>query len=144
MGAVTQRTIDDQGNTAEKLWMTHNQSFDYSLGAEIKSVNQRVLPNSLPGCVYYHTLSRLIHAIIALQWKCPWLLILLSKLDFKSAFRRLNVNAQAALQSIVTTTGLSEDPIALASLRVTFGGRPSPSLFSDVSESVTDLANALV
>jgi hypothetical protein len=47
------------------------------------------------------------------------------------------------LQSTLSTKGLSDDPVALASLRVTFGGRPSPLLFSEVSESVTNLANAL-
>jgi hypothetical protein len=49
-----------------------------------------------------------------------------------------------ALQSTLSTKGLSDNPVALSLFRVTFGGRPSPLLFSEVSESITDLANALV
>ena len=96
------------------------------------------------GCVYAFALRRLIHAVITLRWQHPWLAILLCKIDFKSAFRRLHLNGRAALQStLATSTGLSDDPVALASLRVTFGGHLSPLLFSEVSESITDLANAL-
>ena len=73
----------------------------------------------------------------------PWAQILCGKIDYKSAFRRLHLTGQAALQSTLSTKGLSDDPVALASLRVTFGGRPSPSLFSEVSESIKSLANAL-
>lgn len=51
--------------------------------------------------------------------------------------------AELALQSVITTTGTSEDPIAiLSSLRVTFGCRPSPFLVAELSESTADLANA--
>ena len=101
------------------------------------------MPLSLSACVYGHALQRLSHAIIGLRRKFPETIILICKLDFKSAFRRLHLHAQAALQSTVTTLGLSEHPIALTSLRVTFGGRPSPSLFSELSEPIADLANAI-
>ena len=43
-----------------------------------------------------------------------------------------------------TNIGLESEPIAIASLRATFGGKPCPFLFSEVSESVTDLSNAIV
>ena len=143
MGAVPQHSINELGHATDKLRMTHDQSFDYAI-AEIKSINQRVIQDSLSGCAYGFALRRVIHAVIALRWQYPRLAILIGKIDFKSAFRRLHLNGRAALQSTLTTTGLSEDdPVALASLRVTFGGRPSPSLFSEVSESITDLANAL-
>ena len=143
MGAVPQRTFDALGNPSEKLRMTHDQSFDYDNEDGIKSVNQRVLPQSLSECVYGHAIHRLAHATIALRWYYPTHRILVCKLDYKSAFRRLHLQAQAALQSTVTTLGLSDDPIALASLRVTFGGRPSPSLFAEISEPIADLANAI-
>ena len=42
------------------------------------------------------------------------------------------------------TAGLQEEPIALASLCMTFGGAPCPSFWSKISEPVTDLANALI
>ena len=122
--------------------MTHDQSFDYDI-KDIKSVNQRVIQQSLSEFAFGFAVRRLVHAIIALRWMFPWAQILCGKIDYKSAFRRLHLTGQAALQSALSTKGLSDDPVALASLRVTFGGRPSPSLFSEVSESITDLANAL-
>jgi hypothetical protein len=74
----------------------------------------------------------------------PWAKILCGKIDYKLAFRCLHLTSQAALvQSTLSAKGLSDDHVALASLRVTFGGRTSPSLFLEVSKSITDLANAL-
>ena len=143
MGAVPQGTLDDHGRAATKYRMTHDQTFDHGL-EDIKSVNQRVLADSLSRCVYGHALSRLTHALIELRGMFPQKIILIAKLDYKSAFRRLHLRARAALRSVITTAGLMEDPVALASLRVTFGGRPSPASFSELSESVTDLANTLV
>lgn len=45
----------------------------------------------------------------------------------------------------ITTKGLVPEPevIALITLRVTLGGAPGPSLWSDGAEMATDLANAL-
>ena len=60
----------------------------------------------------------------------------LRKIDYKLAFRRLHLTGQAALQSTLSTKGLSDDLVALASLSVTFGGRPSPLLFLEVSEFI--------
>ena len=55
----------------------------------------------------------------------------------------MHLHALLALQSVITTQGLTDDPVTVASLRVTFSGRPSPFLFSDLSEQVADLANVL-
>ena len=142
MGAVAQQSIDENGNPLPKIRMTHDQSFTYELET-IESVNQRVIPSSLPKCVYGFTLRRLAHAIVALRGLFPLIAILIGKLDYKSAYRRMHLHALSALQSVITTQGLTDDPVALASLRVTFGGRPSPFLFSDLSEQVADLANVL-
>ena len=125
-----------------KLRMNHDQSFDYNI-EDIKSNNQRVIQQSLSKCVFGFAARRLVHAIIALRRMFPWAKILCGKIDYKSAFCRLHLPGQAALQSTLSTKGLSNDPVALVSLRVTFGGRPSPSLFSEVSKFITDLANAL-
>jgi len=63
--------------------------------------------------------------------------ILLSKFDFKSAYRRVHFRAELALQSCITTKGLGGLDLALVSLRTTFGGSPCPSIFSEISETVT-------
>jgi hypothetical protein len=52
--------------------------------------------------------------------------------------------ASSVLQSVVTTIGLEDNPIVLASLRLTFGGSPCPSIFSKFSETTTNLANEIM
>ena len=86
----------------------------------------------------------MLHTIIALRRRYQTAVIFISKFDFKSAYWHLHLQAQMALQCTVTTIGLENEPIALASLRATFGGKPCPFLFSEVSESVTNLSNAIV
>ena len=88
-------------------------------------------------------MRRLAHVIVALRWFYLLIEILIRKFDFKSAYRRMHLHVLLALQSVITTQGLTDDPVALASLWVTFGGKPFPFLFSDLSEQVTDLANVL-
>ena len=142
MGLVEQFSIDEEGKIVPKLRMTHDQSFTFKLEA-IKSVNQRVLRDSLSRCVFGFALRRMAHNIVATRAIYTTTPILISKLDYKSAYRRMHLHAMSILQSVITTIGLSGDPIALASLQVTFGGRPSPFLFAELSKSTADLANAL-
>jgi len=49
-----------------------------------------------------------------------------------------------ALQSCITTKDLGGLDLALVSLCTTFGGSPCPSIFSEISETVTDLTNAII
>ena len=84
------------------------------------------------------------HKIAALRANYPAARILLSKFDFKSAYRRVHLRAESALQSCITTKGLCGIDLALISLRTTFGGSPCPSIFSEISETVTDLTNAII
>eukprot|EP00984_Skeletonema_dohrnii_P011474 scaffold4586_cov70-Skeletonema_dohrnii-CCMP3373.AAC.2 len=67
--------------------------------------------------------------------------IFCQKIDFKSAFRRLHLNAEVAIQSC---TQLPEEEIALIPLRMTFGGAPNPSEWGVISETSCDLANELL
>ena len=67
----------------------------------------------------------------------------MNKYDFKSAYRRVHNDPEAIAHGIVTLGDLCEENMALASLRLTFGGKPCPSIFSDISEATCDLANAI-
>ena len=142
MGTVAQQSIDEDRNPLPKIRMTHDQSFTSEL-ENIESVNQRVIPSSLSKCVYGFTLRRLAHAIVALRWFFLLIEILIGKLDFKSAYRRMHLHALSALQSVITTQGLTDDPVALASLRVTFDGKLSPFLFSDLSKQAGQRPNKM-
>ena len=64
---------------------------------------------------------------------------MLTKVDCKSAYRRIHLQATTALKACTVFAGIS-----LVALRLTFGGAPNPSQWSDVSEVAVDLANDLV
>ena len=65
--------------------------------------------------------------------------LLITKVDSKSAYRRVHLQAETALKACTFVAG-----ILLVALRPTFGGAPNPSQWSDVSETGVDLANDLV
>jgi hypothetical protein len=70
--------------------------------------------------------------------------ILLSKFDFKSAYCCVHFRAKWAVQSCITTKGLGGINFNLALLRTTFGGSPCPLIFSKISETFTNLTNAII
>jgi hypothetical protein len=73
--------------------------------------------------------------------KYPNTKILASKVNYKSAYRRVHLSWQTALQ---TCTQLPEKDIAILALRLTFGGTPCPTKWNNMSEPATDLANAIL
>jgi hypothetical protein len=63
----------------------------------------------------------------------------MTKVDCKSAYRRVHIRATTAVKSSTCTAGM-----LLIALRMTFGGAPNPSQWSAISEVIADLANDLV
>ena len=135
IGLVTQATINAHGEIIPKDRLTHDQSFEFSPGT---SVNARVIFDSLTPCRYGTALRRFIHYIVDLRRIYPDTRILMTKLDFKAAYRRLHTSSLTASQAVVII-----DDIALLALRMTFGGAPNPSMWSDVSELACDTCNLL-
>jgi hypothetical protein len=135
---ASQNTIDETGCIITKDRLTHDQSFKWGSGT---SVNSRVNLHSLLPCPFGQALRCHFTAIIDTRRKYPGHQIFVSKIDYKSAFQRMHLSWITALRSC---TQLSEDGIALLALRLTFGGRPCPSDWGSVSETVHDLANALM
>ncbi len=82
---------------------------------------------------------RFLHDTCKLRRQFPSNRLLITKVDFKSAYRRVHLKAKTALKSCTCTAGM-----LLVALRMTFGGAPNPSQWSDISEVITDLANDLV
>ncbi|KAI2489241.1 hypothetical protein MHU86_25358 [Fragilaria crotonensis] len=138
LGMVAQTSIDEKGQTIEKLRLTHDQSFNPS-GIPGRSVNDRVDTSQLTTARFGRAFSRLMYHISYLRQLWPKEPILLTKVDCKSAYRRIHLKARTALKSCT-----SIDDLLLVALRMTFGGAPNPSQWSDVSEVITDLANDLV
>lgn len=63
----------------------------------------------------------------------------MTKLDFTAVYRRLHTSGISVSQAIV----IVDDIALLAALRMTFGGTPSSSMWSDVSKSVCNTCNLL-
>jgi hypothetical protein len=93
---------------------------------------------ALTPCVFGHALLRIIHFILHLCRTSPKTRIFIQKVDFKPAYWRMHLLTDMAAKCITVVGGL-----AFVSLRLPFGGRACPSLWSDVSETITDLSNAL-
>ncbi|KAI2505693.1 hypothetical protein MHU86_8752 [Fragilaria crotonensis] len=138
LGITEQHTIDEDGNRVPKLRLTHDQSFNMTRGAK-RSVNDRVDVSQLTPARFGRALSRLLHSVCFLRRRFPQERLLLTKVDCKSAYRRIHLQPNTAAKSCTCIAG-----VLLMALRMTFGGSPNPSQWSDVSEVVADLANDLV
>ena len=130
--------INEKGEITGKKRLTHNQSMKYQSGT---SVNSRVIEEELQDVMYGHCLLRVVHHIVKLRLKHPNKRILIGKIDWKSAYRRGHLHPETAIQTI---TQIPQSALAFIALRLTFGGNPCPNIWDLVSESTTDLTNALL
>ena len=138
LGLVEQFSIDAAAQRISKRRLTHDQSFDVVPGSN-RSVNHRLITEELTPSRFGRAFSRHLHTIAHLRRLHPNQRILQTKVDCKSAYRRIHLAAATAVQAIVVIAG-----ILLVALRQTFGGAANPSHWSDFSEVATDLANDLV
>jgi hypothetical protein len=100
----------------------------------LRSVNDRVDDSKLTPARFGRAMSRLLHAVSFLRHLFPKETLLLTKVDCKSSYRRINLQATTAVKSCTCIAGM-----LLMALRMTFGGKPNPSQWSDVSEVIADL-----
>jgi hypothetical protein len=135
---VSQWTIGADGSRQPKLRLTHDQSFNATRG-EKRSVNNRVVTADLAPARFGRALLRLLHYMCLLQRRFPNEKLFLTKVDCKSAYRRIHLQATTALKACTVIAG-----ILLVALRLTFGGAPNPSQWSDVSAVAVNQANGLV
>ena len=141
MGVATHVGISETGKFVPKKRLTHDLSFPGAVSG--LSVNSRVDVSKLEPCMFSHVFSRIIHYIVALRRTYPRTRIWIRKEDFKSAFRRIHLNASTAYQSAVKVT-IREANLILISLRQPFGGAPCPSEFALLADLVTDTINDLL
>ena len=138
MNIQKQNTIDEHGMIIEKDRLTHDQSYKWSSGT---SVNSRVNKEVLLPCMFGGCIKRIINWAVAARREFPGQRILASKIDYKSAYRRCHLDAKTAIQ---TCTQLPDEDLAIVALRLTFGGAPGPYEWGVISESVCDLAMAIL
>ena len=101
MNIATQLGINESGKSIKKKRLTHNQSMEHSSKT---SVNSRVKEEELQDSMYGKCLLCVIHDILTKRRDHPSTRILLSKVDFKSAYRRGHLSASSALQTITQCT----------------------------------------
>jgi hypothetical protein len=136
VGIALQWQAHEDGSRSPKFRLTHDQSFEASVG---ESVNKRVEKEKLDELHYGHCLSRILHYIISLRISFPSTKILIAKTDLKGAYRRITLHGNTAAKCIITMGNFS-----LLSLRLTFGGSPCPNEFCVISEACADLANDIL
>ena len=136
MGIAHQLSIDEKGNRIPKSRVTHDASFPSPSG---DSVNSKVIDELLVDCIYGQCLRRVIHNLHQMRYTYPEKKIYMSKYDLDAAYRRLHVSLSQALQC---TTII--DKIAYIPLRLPFGVKSGPSLYSTMSETIFDLTNDIL
>jgi hypothetical protein len=132
MNIARQNTIDETGRVLEKDRLTHDHSYDYFANS---SINSRCNLTLHKPCMFGRAMSRLIHWIVYLWHRHPTRRTLLTKTDWKAAYRRGHLRIATAIQC---ATQMND--ILLAPLCMTFGGAPCPSEWSVISNTGSDIA----
>jgi len=138
MNIQRQDTIDEFGRIIPKDRLTHDQSYKWKSGT---SVNSRVDKSQLQPCMFGAAIRRISNWAVAARRKYPKRRILVSKVDYKSAYRRCHLSGETAIQ---TCTQLPDLELAIVALRLTFGGAPGSYEWGVISESICDLAIAIL
>ena len=86
-----------------------------------------------------YCLLRLLHYIAALQLAFPTTPILIQKVDCKSAYKRVHLHPDTAIQCC----SIYKD-FVLIPLRAIFGGAPCPSEWGIISKTTADIANHIL
>ena len=84
-----------------------------------------------------------IHYIVECCMRHPRRRIWISKIDWKSAYRRQHLNTKTAVKSL-TQVCIRGITLILAALRFAFGGKPCPSEWGCISETVADFATDIL
>ena len=90
MNIQKQNTINETGRIVDKDRLTHDQSYDWSVGS---SVNSRVDKTQLLPCMFGACIKRLANWAVAARKEFPNRRILATKVDYKSAYRRCHVTS---------------------------------------------------
>jgi hypothetical protein len=138
MNIQQQNTINEFGRIIPKDRQTHDQSFKWSSGT---FVNSRVKTEELLPCLFGACIKRIVNWAITARRLFPDVPILAFKINFKLAFQRRHLNAATAVQMC---TKLNKIGILLMMLWLSFGGKPCPFEWGVISETICDLANAIL
>ena len=108
-----------------------------------QSLSSRIKEEELEPIMFGYCLSRLFHYIVNLRRRYPNKVIWLRKENFKSAYRRMHLDAKTA-KRVVIMVRINRKEYLLLTLRHPFGGKPGPSQFCLFSDIVVDTINDLL
>ena len=103
------------------------------------SPNKIVGLSGYPKCKYGHNLLRYLHQIHQVRLDHPNTAILQTKTDLDSAYRRLHTTPNIATKQITIVKH-----IAFVTVRLPFGSKPAPVIYSTASDVLFDLANDIL
>jgi hypothetical protein len=138
MNIMAQNTINELGRIIPKDRLTHDQSWKWLSGT---SVNSCIKKELLQACRYGFCIWRLINWTLAARQHYTNQRILASKIDYKPAYHRGDLNFAMALQ---TAMQLPDNDLAIITLWLTFGGAPCPFEWGIMSKTICNLANELL
>ena len=141
MGVAEQLGVSESDTFVSKKRLTHDLSFSQEISKE--GINSRVIETDLEPCMFGHAFLRIIHKIVHLRTLFPNKKIWIRKEDVKSAYRRIHMNADTAIQAGIKLSIDGRDYL-LISLRLPFRGSPCPSEFCLLSDMITDAVNDLM
>jgi hypothetical protein len=95
----------------------------------------------LQECHYGFCIRQIVNWAVAVRRKYPGQRILVSKVDYKSAYHQGILHFLTAPK---TATQLPDDTIAIITFRLTFEGAPCPFKWGIMLETICDLANELL
>jgi len=136
VGVVSQSTVDELGETVEKMRLTHDCSWP---GPSQYSVNNRINEDLLVPLQYGRCFYRVLHHIRHMRFNNPSRRILMAKHDLDSAYCRLHWHAKCALLCITIISN-----IAYLLTRLCFGISSGPSEWCLISETLVDFATILI
>jgi hypothetical protein len=138
MNIMPQNTINEFGRVIPKDRLTHDQSWKWGSGT---SVNSRVQKKFFQECRYGFCIRRIVNWAVAARRVHPCQQILASKIDYKLAYHCGILHFATALK---TTMQLSDNVMAIITLRLIFGGAPCPFEWGVISKTICNLANVLL
>ena len=136
VGVVSQLTINESGESIEKMRLTHDCSWP---GPSQFSVNNRINEELLAPLQYGRCFYRVLHHIQNMRYNNPSKKILMAKHDLDSAYRRLHWHARCTLLCITIISN-----IAYLLTRLCFGISSGPSEWCLISETLVDFAAILI
>ena len=84
-----------------------------------------------------------MHYIVRFRMRHPRRRIWIYKIDWKSAYHRQHLNAKVTVKSL-TKVCIKGITLLLAALRLTFEGKPCPSEWGCISETVANIATDIL